>query len=80
MNTTEYPIVIFTEDSEYVDSAANVGSAESVLYGDMSYYTIPRIIQIPISMEDVITEMQYLIDINSDCYGIEPDRIELVLC
>lgn len=80
-DTEEYPIAIFTEDSELIDRAGNVETAVSVLYGDLSDHDgRPRIIQVPIdSVFDKDAErLAYEADINADCWGIPVDTIERV--
>lgn len=80
---SEYPYVVFTEDNEYVDSAANVDTLESVLYGDLSYHPgIARIVQVPMGDEhdETIERLEYLARINADCFGIPLDYIERVIC
>lgn len=76
-------IHIFTEGSEHIDSVSidgfTVECLDSILYGDLSFYEGPRIVQIPMDEESMIAKVQHLIDINSDCWGTA-DRIELVLC
>lgn len=79
-NRIMWKVRIFTLDSEYVDSADDIDCIESILYGDLSYYEGPRIIQIPMNEEELIEQVQRAIAINADCFGLEPDRIELVLC
>ena len=74
-----WKVRIFEEDSTYVDSADDIECIDSILYGDLSYWTGPRIIQIPIGEDELIEQVSHLIDINSDCFGLEPDRIELTL-
>ena len=83
-NTQE--INIYTETSEHVDTVGfdpdalhwAVGVVSNILYGDLSYYEGPRIVQIPMNEDDLIARVQYEIDINNDCFGTE-DSIELVL-
>lgn len=75
-------IQIFTESSEFVDGlsidAWTLETLDSVLYGDLSYYEGPRIVQVPMTEDELIGKIQHLLDINADCWGTA-DRIELVL-
>jgi hypothetical protein len=79
MDTITFPIVMFTEQGEHIDSALDAESAASVLYGDLTYHEgHPRIIQIPHDRDDLAEAMARHAAINADCWGIPLDTIERV--
>ena len=74
---SDYPFEVYASDGTHIDSVGNVESLDSVLYGDLSSHDgHPRIIHVPHGMDDDAARIQYLIDINADCFGIPHDLIE----
>ena len=74
-----WKMYVFTLDSDFIDAADDIECLESILYGDLSSYDGPRIVQIPLTEEELIAQVSYLMKINADCFGTE-DKIELVVC
>ena len=70
-----YPIVLWTNDYQFIDRAANVESAVSVLYGSIldRHDGKPRRIVAPESMVD---RLRAEAEANADCWGIPIDIVE----
>lgn len=75
--TSEYPYLIIDADGQLIDAAGNVESAESVLYGDLSYHDgRARVVRVPMGDDDALARLRYAAEINADCFGLPLDRVE----
>lgn len=75
MSFKPYPFTILAADGKVIDRAANIESAVSVLYGDLSRHDgLPRTILCP---ADSVGRLEYHTDINADCFGIPLDIVKV---
>lgn len=71
---SDYPIHIFDSTGAPIDRAANVGSAESVLYGFLAQHDgNARTIYAP---PGDVARLKHLAAINADCWGIPLDVVK----
>ena len=74
---TEETIHIFTNALAipgWIDTADNVETAVSILYGDMSEHDGQQ--RIIFASDELVSQMEYEARINADCWGIPVDVVQ----